>query len=98
MAKLEEEILNKIELKPHDIFFIWEHGEEKLKEFIEYLHEKHPTLKFTSEWSQTSTNFLDVTVSLTNGKTTTDLYVKPTDSHQYLHFPSCHPNKGISYS
>ena len=62
---------------------------------------KHPTVKFTAEWSQTSVNFLDVAVSLTGGKVITDLYVKPTDSHQYLHFSSCHPyhcKKGIPYS
>ena len=65
------------------------------------MNDKHLTLKFTAEWSQTSINFLDVTVSLTGGKVTTDLYVKPTDSHQYLHTSSCHPyhyKKGIPYS
>ena len=36
--------------------FLWEHGEEKLKEFTEHLNE--------IDWSQTSTNFLNVTVSL----------------------------------
>ena len=71
------------------------------KRFIEYLNEKHPTIKFTAEWSQTSINFLDVSVSFTDGKITTDLYVKATDSHQYLHSSSCHPyhcKKGIPYS
>ena len=60
MAKLEEEILSGIELKPYlwwryidDIFFLWEHGEEKLKEFIEHLNGKDPTIKFTAECSQT---------------------------------------------
>ena len=40
-------------------------------------------------------------VSITEGITETDLYVKPTDSHQYLLMPSCHPfycKKGIPYS
>ena len=97
MAELEEEILSEIELKSclwwryiDDIFFLWEHGQEKLKEFIEHLNEKHPTIKFTAEWSQTSINFLDVTVSLIGEKINTDLYVKPTDSHHY--------EKGIPYS
>ena len=46
-------------------------------------------------------NFLDVTVSLIGGTVTTDLYVKPTDSHQYLHSSSYHPyhcKKGIPCS
>ena len=108
MAELEEEILSEIELKPYlwwryidGIFFLWERGEEKLKNFIEYLNEKHPITKFTAEWSQTWINFLDVTVSVIGGKITTDLYVKATDSHQYLHSSSCHPyhcKKGIPYS
>ena len=40
---------------------------------------------------QTQINFLDVTVSLENGKIETDLYVKPTDIHLHLHSSSCHP-------
>ena len=56
MAELEEEILREVESKPYlwwryidDIFFIWEHREEKLKEFIGVLNKKHPTIKFTAE-------------------------------------------------
>ena len=44
-------------------------------------------MKFTAEWSQKSVNFLDVTVSLIDGQIETDLYAKPTDSHQYLLLP-----------
>ena len=61
----------------------------------------HPTIKFTADWSKTSINFLDVTVSIAEGVIETDLYVKPTDSHQYLLSSSCHPfycKKGIPYS
>ena len=40
-----------------------------------------------------SVNFLDVLVTLTNDVTiSTGLYTKPTDTHQYLHMNSCHPN------
>ena len=98
MAELEEKILEIVDNKPYlwwryidDIFFIWEHGEEKLRNFVETLNEIHPTIKFTAEWSQKSINFLDVTVSLIDGQIETDLYVKLTDSHQYLHSSSCHP-------
>ena len=61
----------------------------------------HPTIKSTAEQSKTSINLLDVTVSLVEGVIETDLYVKPTDSHQYLQSSSHHPfhcKKGIPYS
>ena len=60
----------------------------------------HPTIKFMADWSKTSINFLDVTVSIAEGVIETDLYVKPTDSHQYLLSSSCHPfycKKGMPY-
>ena len=76
-------------------------GEEKLKSFIDIINKMHPTIKFTADWSKTAINFLDVTVSIAEGVIKTDLYVKPTDSHQYLLSSSCHPlnyKKGIPYS
>ena len=98
MADLEEKLLEQADLKPFiwwryidDIFFIWEHGEESLKEFIDKINSAHPTIKFTAEWSEKSINFLDVTVILEDGKIKTDLYVKPTDTHQFLDSSSCHP-------
>ena len=68
IAELEDEILRKAEFKPNfwwrhfdDIFFLWEHGEEKLESFIDNTNKMHPSIKFTAEWSKTSINFLDVT-------------------------------------
>ena len=50
-----------------------------------------PTIKFKAECiSKDRVNFLDVDVIRCWEKLTTDLYVKPTDSHQYLHTSSCH--------
>ena len=44
-------------------------------------------------------SFFDVSVSVDNsGNITTDLYVKPTDTQQYLMATSCHPNRSIPYS
>ena len=107
MAELEDEFLRKAQFKPYlwwryidDIFFLWQLGEEKLKSFIDNINKMHPTIKFTADWSKISINFLDVTVSIA-GVIETDLYVKPTDSHQYLLSSSCHPfycKKGIPYS
>ena len=49
----------------------------------------HPTRKFTADWSKTSINFLDLAVSIAEYVIETDLYVKPTDSHQYFLSSSC---------
>ena len=35
-------------------------------------------------------NFLDVVVKIKKGRIITDLYCKPTDGHQCLHYDSCH--------
>ena len=85
MAKLEKEILRKAEFNLylwwrhiHDIFFLWVHGEEKLKSFEDSINKMQPTVKFTAEWSKT-VNFVDVTASITEG-IIDDLYDKPTDN------------------
>ena len=62
------------------------------KKFIESLNHLHPTIKFTATWSTESVTFLDTTVyTKGDGLIGTDLYVKPTDKHQYLRMDSCHP-------
>ena len=85
-----------------DVFFIWTHGEENLKLFINYLNSSHDTIKFTSEYSLETISFLDVQVIMGEGRVlTTDLFCKPTDKHQFLHRKSCHPwhtKKAIPYS
>ena len=48
-------------------------------------------MKFTYETSSDTVNFLDLNVSLRNGTIHTDLYIKPTDSHHYLHYQYSHP-------
>ena len=75
-----------------DIFFIWEHGEEELEKFKQHLNRVHRTIKFTSESSRDRVNFLDVwAIKGENGYLRTDLYTKPTDSNNYLHYYSAHP-------
>ena len=65
-------------------FFIWEHGEDSLKQFIETLNAYHPTIKFTAEWSKEEINFLDVNVRLRNGQLETDLHIKPMTLIRFL--------------
>ena len=108
MADLDERILKDIELKPRiwcryidDIFCIWEHGEDSLKQFIKTLNACHPTMKFTAEWSKEEINFLDVNVRLQNRQLETDLHIKLTDTHHFLDSTSCHSyhyKKSIPYS
>ena len=35
-------------------------------------------------------NFMDVVIKTKNGRLSTELYSKPVDSHQNLHYNSCH--------
>ena len=75
--------------------------EIKIIPFINKINKVHPTIKFTAEWSKISINFLDLTVSLTEGVAETALYLNPVDSHQYLQSSLCHSfhfKKGIPYS
>ena len=73
-----------------DIFFVFKDSEENLNKFLKDLNEFHPNVKFIYEKSKEEINFLDLFIKLTDGKIVTDLYCKPTDSHQYLHYDSCH--------
>ena len=98
MGRLEEEFLSLASHKPliwlryiDDVFLIWTHGQEELEKFVNYCNSRHPTIKFTTERSTQSIPFLDVMVNLHNGFLETDLYSKPTDTHQYLQWSSCHP-------
>ena len=84
-----------------DIFLIWTHGMESLKEFILHLNTVHPTLKFTSVISSKEIAFLDLTIYFTDDKLCTRLYTKDTDRHMYLNFHSKHPlnlKRSIPYS
>ena len=107
LADLEEKLLSSSDCKPSaswryidDVYLIWTHGEEELQKFIDYSNASHHSIKFTAEWSKESINFLDTRVIKKDNTLVTDLYTKPTDTHQLLHRSSCHPyhtKKGIPY-
>ncbi len=105
MAAFEEDVLPKNHKQPlifkcyiDDCFAIFSSTEDELKAWMEYLNSCHDSIKFTFENSHSSVNFLDTAVHLdhTSGKVWTDLYTKPTESHNYLHFDSAHPNHSKS--
>ena len=84
-----------------DNFFIWTHGEKELEKFMSSFNSFTRNLKFTHESSKKDISFLDLKVSLTKGKLSTDLHIKATDCHQYLHYSSGHPEhtkRSIVYS
>ena len=73
-----------------DIFLIWTHGRAKLEAFIQHANTFHPTIKFTSNISTTQI-FIEVMVTLLGNYIHTDFYSKPTNTFNYLHWSSCHP-------
>ena len=58
---------------------------------MENLNQFHPNIKCTHKSSAESIPFLDLLVKLSQGKLETDLHIKPTDRHQYLHYSPSHP-------
>ncbi len=75
-----------------DVFAIRERGQESLDSFLDQINVFHNTIKFTAEYSTERISFLDTTVILDRTTIHTDLYTKPTDTHQYLSPQSCHPS------
>ena len=69
--------------------------------FLKHLNSVTPNLSFTYEASKNCIPFLGLKVKLIDCKLETDLCMKPTDRHQYLHYLSSHPEhtkRSIVYS
>ena len=75
-----------------DCFILWDESYEKLEVFHKILNEMNPNIKFNKDTSEEALPFLDVIVKKRNTRITTDIYYKVMDTHQYLHFGSCHPH------
>ena len=59
--------------------------------FITALNSSHDTIKFTYDISEVEVTYLDTGTYTEDSRLETDLYIKTTDKHQYLHIGSCHP-------
>ena len=85
-----------------DIFLIWKGTKQELEEFIMEINSVHDTVKFDVNFSSSSVNVLDTTVTITpDHSIKTSLYQKPTDRHNFLHQKSYHPSstkKSLPYS
>ena len=62
----------------------------ELTDFISYIDNFHPAIKFTYDISDTSITFLDLQIELHQGQLSTTIHYKPTDSHSYLDYNSSH--------
>ena len=84
-----------------DIFIIWEHGWETLHSFIQHPNTCSNSLKVTFVVSRDKVSFLDTWMKLEGNQIITDLFSKPTDSHNYLVYNSGHHQRckdSIPYS
>ena len=95
-SKTQTNIIKKIYRRY--IIIIWTHPEDTLKEFLTALNNFHPSLTFTFDFSQTSTDYLDITIYkgpqfLFTNSLDTKTYQKHQNLYQYLYFTSNHPKK-----
>ena len=109
MNKVDTEILSQSELKPRvwkrfieDIFSLWTINRYRIEQFIEQVNDHHPTIKFTAEICDKETTFLDTYMykgarferfarfdAILDVRT----HFKRTETFQYTHFKSCHPQR-----
>ena len=75
-----------------DCIIFWSRSEDELLKFKDLLNSLHPSIKFTMESNRTELPFLDILIKKSGTQIITDIYYKPTDTHQYLNFHSCHPS------
>eukprot|EP00061_Rhincodon_typus_P003744 g20869.t1 len=74
-----------------NIFFLWTHGKESLKQLHSDINEFHPTIRLTTDHSLELVSFLDTCISIKDRDLSISLYRKPTDNLMMLHFSSFHP-------
>ena len=103
LAKIENEILRQSTTKPvfrkrviDDVIPMWNTSRDKIEDFLVKANSFHPTIKFTTEISETETTFLDTKVykgDRFNKESILDVrtHFKATETFQYTNFYSCHP-------
>ena len=100
--KVETEIYSQSLFKPLvwklyiDDISLWTTNRDRIEHFIEQANNHHPMIKFTAEISDKETTFLDAYIckgerferdAILDVRT----HFKPSESLQYTHFGSCHP-------
>jgi hypothetical protein len=74
-----------------DCFILWCFSLILLGTFLDLLNGLDENIDFTMESDKHKLSMLDTMVILENGRIKTDIFYKPTDTHQYLPFSSSHP-------
>ncbi|KAK2556809.1 hypothetical protein P5673_021016 [Acropora cervicornis] len=77
------------------------HKRDELENFIDFVSNFHSALQFTSTITETELPFLDVNLHISEDRIHTSIFYKVTDTHNYLHFSSFHPDhckRAIPYS
>ena len=65
---------------------------DELENFIDFVSNFHPALQFTSTITETEFPFLDINLRISEDRIHTSIFYKVTDTHNYLHFSSFHPD------
>lgn len=77
-----------------DILLFWTGTLEELKQFHEHLNDNNINVKLSLQFSQSSINFLDLTITKeAGGHLDTTIYRKPTDKNTVLKADSFHPHQ-----
>ena len=107
MNKVDTEILNQPKrtktarletYRRHILALDYKQRQNEVEQFIEQANDHHPTIKFTAEISDKETTFLD-TYIYKGARFERDAilgvhtYFKRTETFQYTHFKSCHPQR-----
>ena len=84
-----------------DVFGLFKGSKTQFEEYVDWLNSlMRGVVKFKSNFSTNQVEFLDLVISIKDGKLKTNLFVKPSNSQLYLDFNSNHPKHcktGIIY-
>ena len=65
---------------------------EELEAYLNFVSNFHPSLQFTSTITETELPFLIIKLRISDARIQTSFHYKDTDTHNYLHFSSFHPD------
>lgn len=75
-----------------DVIALFTGTTRQLEIFKNFINSLHPKIEFELETAQNeSLNFLDLTITIVNGKHTFSIYRKPTHTDTTIHMNSCRP-------